>query len=179
MGWRQNAEPLARTAVHTIRERFQQRLHLPTTDRQLTEPTVYFLGSDIHVPSGGTRVVYRHCDTLRAAGIRSVVLHRKPGFRHTWFASDTEVRSHRDCALGPEDLLVVSEVSVRLMERNRLSPRHVVLNQSGHLSWTGDPARVSRHYRGPNRPLGRSLPLSGSNRSSSTRCRGWMSGTSG
>ena len=65
---------------------------------------------------------------------------------------DTDVTSVGRVALGPHDLLVVGELDVDLLVRDGRRFRHVVLNQSGHLTWQHSPEQVSGHYhsnRGP------------------------------
>jgi len=98
-------------------------------------PTVYFCAPDFDVPSGGTRVLYRHVDLLNDAGISAAVLHRRPGFRCTWFENHTRVVDSRATAIGPEDLVVVGELSASLLRS--LGPRHrfVVFNQNAHFTW--------------------------------------------
>lgn len=155
----ERTEIAARRVMRRMRERSEQRFRPNLSDRQLGEPTVYFLAPDVDQPFGGTRVLYRHADILRAAGLNAVVLHRRNGFRYKWFDNDTVVRSVGECVIGPDDLLVVSELDVFLLARNYphpgRCPRHIVLNQSGpYLTWQRDPAVLYAHYTSPNRPLG-------------------------
>lgn len=135
------------------------RFRLNLSERQLGEPTVYFLAPDDNQPFGGTRVLYRHADILRGAGMNAVVLHRRKGFRYSWFDNDTVVKTVAECVIGPRDLLVVPEVDVSLVARGKSAagryPRHVVLNQSGpYFTWRRDPAAVRTHYASLNRPSG-------------------------
>ncbi len=131
----------------------RRRLTLQITERQVTEPTVYVMAPDFDYPAGGTRVLYRHVDILRAAEIPATVLHQKADFRYTWFASDTPVTHVAATPLGPEDLLVVPELDVDVLVRRGVYPRHVVLNQNGYLTWDHDPEAVAAHYRSNQRPL--------------------------
>jgi Glycosyl transferases group 1 len=114
--------------------------------QQATTPTVYFCAPDFDVPSGGVRVVYRHVDILNQAGISAAVLHRRSGFRCTWFENQTRVVGSRDTTIGPEDLVVVGEVFVALLRR--LGPRHrfVVFNQNPHLTWERVSDQEVDHY---------------------------------
>ena len=59
----------------------------------MNAPRVFVLCPDYDAPSGGVRRLYRHVDVLRRKGTRAWVLHRKPGFRCSWFANDTPVVS--------------------------------------------------------------------------------------
>jgi glycosyltransferase involved in cell wall biosynthesis len=106
-------------------------------------PTVYYFARDYDVPSGGMRTLYRHVDVLNDAGVPAAVLHGRRGFRCTWFANQTRTTDVRAVALGPEDLLVVPEMEVATVPAGI---RHVVFNQSGHLTWDKDAAGVTRHY---------------------------------
>ncbi|MGV1005766.1 MAG: glycosyltransferase [Candidatus Nanopelagicales bacterium] len=121
--------------------------------RQEAPPTVLFLTSDWSAPAGGIRVVYRHVDILNEAGIPAAVLHERPGFRIDWFAHQTRVEYASNRQIGPADLLVVSELDVGIIATRRLPVRHVVLNQSGWLTWQYDRAAVAAHYEAPNGPL--------------------------
>ena len=102
---------------------------------QRSVPTVYFCLPDYDVPSGGFRVVYRHVDILNEAGIPAAVLHRRAGFRCTWFENQTRVVGSRDIVVGPEDLVVVSELDISLLRSPGARNRFVVFNQNPHLTW--------------------------------------------
>lgn len=114
------------------------RYPLPKLRRARTQrdqPTVYFCAPDYDVPSGGIRVVYRHVDLLNAAGIPAAVLHRRRNFRCTWFDNRTRVVSSRDTEIGPDDLVVVSELAISLLKTLGRGARFVVFNQNPHLTW--------------------------------------------
>ena len=83
--------------------------------QQRSVPTVYFWAPDYDVPSGGIRVVYRHVDILNAAKIPAAVLHRRADFRCTWFENQTRVLGSQDVGIGPQDLVVVSELDTSLL----------------------------------------------------------------
>lgn len=126
------AAVLARKAVRDLRYPLP-RLH--AVAQQKTLPTVYFCTPDWDVPAGGVRVFYRHVDILNEAGISAVVLHRRAGFRCTWFENHTRVMGSRDTVIGPEDLVVVSELAVSLLRNLPARNRFVVFNQGPHLTW--------------------------------------------
>lgn len=66
---------------------------LPSVTReQLGSPAIYFLAPDTDVPSAGCRIIYRHVDLLRTAGVLAFALHRKPDFRYSWFANTTPIK---------------------------------------------------------------------------------------
>jgi hypothetical protein len=91
--------------------------------------------------------MYRHIDLLNAAGLPAAALHQRPGFRYSWFANDTIVTDVRSSAVGPDDVLVLPELDVDLVAGKNLGIRHIVLNQSGHLTWNRAPDEVIEHYR--------------------------------
>jgi Glycosyl transferases group 1 len=145
---------VARRSVALARDAlWDLRFPLPTLqveNVQRTVPTVYFCAADYDVPAGGMRVVYRHVDILNDAGIPAAVLHHRGSFRCSWFENQTRVVGSRDTVLGPEDLVVVSEVSTSLLRS--LGPRHrfVVFNQNPHLMWEREPEEeVVRYTRNP------------------------------
>lgn len=97
--------------------------------------TVYFLAPDYDKPAGGNRVIYQHVDILNAAGVSSVVVHQRRGFRYSWFANTTRIQSVAETALSSKDLLVVPETDVDLIGRLDSNIRVVVFNQNSHLTW--------------------------------------------
>ena len=131
----------------------RRRLTLRVTKRQVTEPTIYFMAPDFEHPSGGNRVIYRHVDILREAEIPAAALHQKANFRYTWFTNDTPVTHAAATPVGPQDLLVVPERDLDILVRRKAYPRHLVLNQNGHLTWMYEPEKVAAHYRSDQRPL--------------------------
>jgi hypothetical protein len=136
---RVNWSGVSRKTVSRARDTlFDLRYPLPKLRlgaEQATSPTVYFCAPDFDVPSGGVRVVYRHVDILNEAGIPAAVLHRRSGFRCTWFENQTRVAGSRGTIIGPEDLVVVGEVFVSLLWRLAPRQRFVVFNQNPHLTW--------------------------------------------
>ena len=140
---RQRAVDLARRA---LRER---RYPLPKVRRTATQtaaPTVYFCAPDFDVPSGGVRVIYRHVDLLNGAGIPARVLHRRTGFRCTWFANETHVTGSQEIAVGPRDVVVIGELMVPLLRDRVQGTRFVVFNQNPHLTWQRAPEALVRQY---------------------------------
>ena len=128
-------------------ERRRRRIRIPFADQGAAVPTVYVLVPDDDAPSGGVRVMYRHVDVLNASGIRARVLHQRPGFRCSWFDHDTLTTSVAEARIGPSDVLVVSELDVDLVVRLGRPVNHVVLNQSGFLTWSRMAHAVDKHYR--------------------------------
>ncbi|MGN6331342.1 MAG: glycosyltransferase family 4 protein [Motilibacteraceae bacterium] len=110
-------------------------------------PRVYFFTPDHDRPAGGVQVMYRHADALNAAGVPAAVLHQRPGFRCTWFPNDTVVTDVKRAQVCPEDLLVVPEIDADLLPGLPPTLPHVVLDQSGHLTWARRTDALDRHYR--------------------------------
>jgi hypothetical protein len=54
---------------------------------------IYYLCPDHDTPSGGLRSIYRHVDALCRNGLEAFVVHERPGFRLTWFESETPILS--------------------------------------------------------------------------------------
>jgi hypothetical protein len=124
--------------------------HVRTSTAQDHPPTVYFCTPDYRPPSGGIRVAYRHVDLLNAAGISAAVLHRRAGFRCTWFENDTRVCASGQVRIGPEDLLVVSELAASLALALPRGHRFVVFNQGPFLTWRSvAEGEVRRYVRSP------------------------------
>lgn len=138
---------LALAGLKTGMDRYRRRrLTLPAVDpAKRGEPTIYFLTPDYRTPSGGIRVIYRHVDTLNAAGVNAVVVHQQPGFRSSWFENSTRVTNASRVTLGPRDLLVLSEVDGDLLLRLQPGTRHLIFNQNSHLTWSREADAVSRH----------------------------------
>lgn len=133
-----NIQALRRPVVRARKALNDYRYPLPklhAVDQQQTVPTVYFATPDWNVPAGGIRVFYRHVDILNEAGIPAAVLHRRAGFRCTWFDNHTRVVASSDTAIGTEDLVVVSELTVPLLRQLGARHRFVVFNQGPHLTW--------------------------------------------
>jgi len=100
-----------------------------------------FVCPDLAHPVGGVRVIYRHVDILRAAGIDAVVAHEKPGFRCTWFENETPVVDRGSLRLdGRRDLIVVPEIQLEQISAGTRGIPKVVLNQNAYYSFNETPA---------------------------------------
>ena len=110
--------------------------------------TLYFLVPDFERPAGGIRVMYRHVDLLNEAGVPSAVLHRRRGFRCTWFPNETQVKYIADTELAPHDVLVVPDVYAPLMPDLPTGLQHLLFDQSGgHLSLRRHTDRLVEHVK--------------------------------
>ncbi|MGF1646671.1 MAG: glycosyltransferase [Kineosporiaceae bacterium] len=131
----------ARGAARTLARRAVRRVLSPDPPRRVprlrAEPvasqrprTAWVLAPDWDRPSGGVRKLYRTVDVLTASGVGAAVVHRRRGFRCTWFPNDTRVVGVRDVVVEPGDVLVAPEIygpSIRELPRG--VPR-VVLDQN-------------------------------------------------
>jgi glycosyltransferase involved in cell wall biosynthesis len=91
---------------------------------------VWVLAPDWDRPSGGVRKLYHTVDVLAAAGVDAAVVHRRPGFRCTWFPHETRVVAVRDVVVEPGDVLVAPEIyGPTIRELPRGVPR-LVLDQN-------------------------------------------------
>lgn len=122
---------------------------IPLSPTQDFEPSFLFLTPDFDVPAGGIKVMYRHVDILNGAGLSAAVMHQRPNFRCSWFVNDTAIVCASQRTIGPKDLLVLPELDVGLMAGSAFCTPHVVLNQSGWLTWQRDADAVDSHYRSP------------------------------
>jgi glycosyltransferase involved in cell wall biosynthesis len=141
-----------RAVVRRIRRAAPVSTGVRVAERQLTEPTIYFVAPDNSDPSAGCRVIYRHVDLLHAAGVPAFALHRKRGFRYAWFDNATPTINAAKAIVGPKDLVVVPEVDVDIIVRSHPRPRHAVLDQSGYLTWSHDVNATAAHYNSSQRP---------------------------
>jgi hypothetical protein len=107
---------------------------------------IYYVAGDTNVPTGGVRVMYQHVDQLNALGFHASVLHQRSGSRCTWFDNSTSVRSVRETSIGATDLIVASELDVDILASFTQAPRHVIFNQSGHLTWKRGVQLTHRYY---------------------------------
>lgn len=141
--------------ARNIEDRWRRRRTLiPLTPTLSSSATVYFLAPDYNYPSGGIRVMYRHVDILNAAGISASILHQRKGFRCTWFEHNTRITSVHQSAIAPNDYLVVGELDVDLLVTRGLRIRHIILNQSGFLTWSRGAAFSRTHYTSDWGPIG-------------------------
>ena len=98
-------------------------------------PTIYFLLADINVPSGGHKTMYRHVDLLNKIGLRAFVLHKKRGFRLTWFENNTAVTSIEDLRLNPGDIAVFAEDSEPRVASLLPGVKKLIFNQNGYFTF--------------------------------------------
>ncbi|MGN6487369.1 MAG: glycosyltransferase [Devosia sp.] len=143
---RDMARSLHQRALAWIDARRRDGTRFRAATGSVGQPTVYFLAPDYRTPSGGTMAIYRHVDILNAAGIAAAALHWRRGFRYAWFDNETRVTTLGAARIGRHDLVVASELDVDLLSRLPPGVRHVIFNQSGHLTWDRGLELVNDHY---------------------------------
>lgn len=118
---------------------------------------ILVLCPEIDEPSGGTRKLYRHVDILNSAGRESFIVHRKLGFRCTWFENSTPI-IYADLAgispseVGRSDILVVPETLGPRLARLAPGTPKVIFNQNSYCTFVGysfDPLDLEAPYQHP------------------------------
>lgn len=66
---------------------------------------IFFITPDIDVPSGGIKQLYRQVDILNNNGFQAFILHKKKGFRCSWFKNETKVKYHFQSINGIDNFL--------------------------------------------------------------------------
>lgn len=147
---RRRLQVAARPTVDAVRNTMRERRHplptLQTSTVQAHAPTILVCMPDFTAPAGGIRVGYRHVDILNEAGIPAAIVHRRGGFRCTWFDNSTRVVGCREVEVGPQDLVVVPELAASLLARLPGGFRFVVFNQNPHLTWKRASPELVRAY---------------------------------
>lgn len=57
--------------------------------------TIYFVCPDMRHPIGGIKQMYKQVDLLNQNGFNAYILHKKEGFRCTWFENQTKITYNR------------------------------------------------------------------------------------
>lgn len=113
---------------------------------------LFFLSPDDNSPVGGIKVLYRHVDILNQNGFQAAVVHKKKGFRCTWFENQTRVEYRQNLQPDPFDFAVIPEIhGPRLAEMVPLAKK-VIFNQNAYLTfreYSFDPQDLTTAYRDP------------------------------
>jgi glycosyltransferase involved in cell wall biosynthesis len=113
---------------------------------------LYFLSPDDNSPVGGIKVLYRHVDILNENGFQAAIVHKKKGFRCTWFENQTRVEYRQTLQPDPFDFAVIPEIhGPRLAEMVPLAKK-VIFNQNAYLTfreYSFDPQELTTAYRDP------------------------------
>lgn len=72
---------------------------------------LFFVCDDGNTPNGGVKQLYRQVDVLNENGFNAFVLHRKFGFKCSWFINDTKVAYNYKLLYQMETLLEINNIS--------------------------------------------------------------------
>lgn len=107
---------------------------------------ILYICHDNPKPAGGIRTLYRHVEILAQAGLDVGILHRHPGFRLDWFASDAPVM-HAPLAeaIRPDDWVVIPEDHAQALEEIREIDCHKVVFCQNHF-YIFDALPIDKHW---------------------------------
>jgi Glycosyl transferases group 1 len=90
---------------------------------------IFYHCYDIQKRSGGQKHTYQHVDILTRNGFDAYVLHKRTGFRLTWFENDTRLAYRPDVTLDPSADIVVFPENLDPSLYN-FSGRKVIFNKN-------------------------------------------------
>ena len=96
-------------------------------------PTAWFICPDFDIPSGGIRKLYRSVDTLNDAGLPAAIVHKRSGFRCTWFDHRTRVVSNSQAVVNSRDVIVVPEIYGPSICHLPSGVRQIIFNQNAYI----------------------------------------------
>src|SRR5262245_60263544 len=99
-------------ANHVLRSKWNEKVPALKVSQEWSTapPSAWFICPDFSSPSGGVRKLYRSVDILTAAGCSAAIVHKRPGFRCTWFDNRTRVVPSNEVSVSRKDVIVVPEV---------------------------------------------------------------------
>ena len=100
---------------------------------------IYVLSPDDNRPVGGIKMLYRHVDMLNAHGYQAAIVHRKKGFRCTWFENETRVEYLARIEPDTFDFVVVPEVNGPKALDIFPEAKKIIFNQNAHYTFLGYP----------------------------------------
>jgi hypothetical protein len=113
---------------------------------------LFFLCPDENDPISGIKVLYRHVDILNRNGFQAAIVHRKKGFRCTWFENQTRVEYQQRLNPDPFDFAVIPEIYGPRLAEEIPTAKKVVFNQNAYLTFRGyafHPQDLTTAYRDP------------------------------
>lgn len=84
---------------------------------------IYYWSPDYTSAVGGVKILYRHVDILNSNGYNASIIHKKSGFRCSWFENDTEVSYLKKISLDKNDFLVIPEIYGSLYTNPKSRPK--------------------------------------------------------
>ena len=112
---------------------------------------VLMLTPDLDEPIGGVKIHYQVVDTLNRAGIDTLVVHREPGFRCSWFQNDTPVADVHSLRASRHDVVVIPEEWIGFVPDLPIEMPKVVFHQNSYstFSWGVEASVVSAVLQRP------------------------------
>jgi hypothetical protein len=95
-------------------------------------PTAWFICPDFDIPSEGIRKPYRSVYTLNDAWLPAAIVHKRSGFRCTWFDHRTRVISNSHAVVSPRDVIVVPEIYGPSICDLPSGVRQIIFNQNAY-----------------------------------------------
>ena len=153
MKWSDAVRRLSRQ-IGVLRHRYTYRIpRLKVADDPLQKSArAWFICPDFNRPSGGIRKLYRSVDILNDAGLQAAIVHRRPGFRCTWFENQTRVICSSQAVVSQRDVIVVPEVYGRSICCLPKGVRLIIFNQGAYLmlnSLVSEPSSVAPYIANP------------------------------
>ena len=105
---------------------------------------VLMMTPDLDGAVGGVKIHYQVVDALNRVGIDAVVVHRRPGFRCTWFENETRIAYLDSLRATRHDVVVVPEEWVAFIPDLPSDVPKVVFHQNAYstFSWGADASVV-------------------------------------
>ena len=128
------ARRIARDAGISRPRRRNQVPRLRVSSRVAPAPTLWFVCPDWDRPAGGIRKQYRAVDVLNEAGLDAAIVHKRPGFRCSWFRNRTRVAAAGDIAVADGDVIAVPEIYGPTIRDLPAGVRQVIFNQGAYLT---------------------------------------------
>jgi len=107
----------------------------------MQKPTLYFFTPDLPRILGGIKQIYRHVDVLNANGFDALVVHRKKGFKVSWFEHNTRVMYEPAPMRKNLDVGVFPEIWGPKINGWGKEIRKVIFNQNAYYTWMSQPLK--------------------------------------
>ena len=103
--------------------------------KHIDHPVIYVLCTDDNFPIGGVKYLYKHVVVLNENGFHAVILHKKQGFRCTWFDNKTQVTCRDVIKIKHSDYLVIPEMFCSSYPLIEQGIRKVIISQNAHYTF--------------------------------------------
>jgi hypothetical protein len=117
--------------------------------RQVMSGRVVYAVPDVHAPTGGVRVIYRHVEMLIKAGYDAAIWYSETNTGLGWFSSNAPVLTGTSLKINEDDALVIPEPLVFAGHDPAPGCRKIIYNQNHfytffNVSWDEYPAWMPR-----------------------------------